>query len=254
MILEDKVAIVTGAASGIGRGIAKVYAVEEGAKVVVADLQEEPREGGKPTHEMIKEKGGDAIFVKTDVSSEEAVDELVERTIDEFGQIDILVNNAGVFFQEKLHEADFEDWENLLDVNLNGVFHCTKKVLNHMLENDIEGNIINISSIAGTVGYAESPAYCASKGAITNLTRELAVDYAGEGININSISPGVIKTEMTEQFRSDPDMKAFMEQNTPYKRLGKPEDIAHAAVFLAMDESNFINGEDILVDGGWTAK
>lgn len=123
-----------------------------------------------------------------------------------------------------------------------------------MLDKGIEGNIINTSSIAGTVGYADSPAYCASKGAITNLTRELAVDYAGEGININSISPGVIKTEMTDGFLSDPDMKAFMEQNTPYKRLGEPEDIAHAAVFLASEESNFINGEDLVVDGGWTAR
>ncbi|MBS3781508.1 MAG: glucose 1-dehydrogenase [Candidatus Thermoplasmatota archaeon] len=253
MRLEGKVAIVTGAASGIGRAIAKVYG-KEGAKVVVADVQEEPREGGKPTPKVIEEKGGEAIFVKTDVSLEEEVDELVEKAIEKFGVIDILVNNAGIFHQEKIHESDSENWKDLIDVNLNGTYLCTKKVINHMLEKGIEGNIINISSIAGSVGYAGSPAYCASKGAITNLTRELAVDYAGEGININSISPGVIKTEMTEQFRSDPDMKAFMEQNTPYKRLGEPEDIAYAAVFLASDESNFINGEDLLVDGGWTAK
>lgn len=253
MRLEGKVAIVTGAASGIGRAIAKVYG-EEGAKVVVADIQEEPREGGKPTHKVIEEKDGEAIFVKTDVSSEEEVEELVEKAIEEFGVIDVLVNNAGIFHQEEIHQSDSENWKDLIDVNLNGTYLCTKKVINHMLEEGIEGNIINISSIAGSVGYAGSPAYCASKGAITNLTRELAVDFAGEGININSISPGVIKTEMTEQFRSDPDMKAFMEQNTPYKRLGEPEDIAYAAVFLASDESNFINGEDLLVDGGWTAK
>ncbi len=253
MRLKEKVAIVTGAASGIGKSIAEIYG-DEGAKVVVADIQEEPREGGKPTHEKINEDGGKAIFVKTDVSSEDDVDELVEKTIEEFGKIDILVNNAGIFHQEKIHESETENWKNLIDVNLNGTYLCTKKVIKHMLDNGIEGDIINISSIAGTVGYAEAPAYCASKGAMTNLTRELAVDYAGEGININTISPGVIKTEMTDDFLSDPDMKAFMEQNTPYKRLGKPEDIAYAAVFLASEESNFINGEDILIDGGWTAK
>jgi len=253
MRLEEKVAIVTGASSGIGRAIANVYG-KEGAKVIVADIQKEPREGGKSTHEKIEENGGEAIFVETDVSSEEDVDRLIEKIIEEFGQIDILVNNAGIFHQEKIHKSETENWKNLIDVNLNGTYLCTKKVINHMLDNSIEGNIINVSSIAGTVGYAEAPAYCASKGAMTNLTRELAVDYAGEGINVNSISPGVIKTEMTDDFLSDPEMKAFMEQNTPYKRLGKPEDIAHAAVFLASEESNFINGEDLLVDGGWTAK
>ena len=253
MRLKDKVAIVTGAASGIGRAIAKAYG-DEGAKVVVSDIRKEPREGGTPTHEMIKENGGEAIFIETDVSSEEEVDGLINETIDKYGKIDILVNNAGIFHQQKIHESDTEKWKDLIDVNLNGVYLTTKKVISHMLENDIEGKIVNISSIAGSVGYAASPAYCASKGALTNLTRELAVDYAGEGINVNAISPGVIKTEMTDQFTSDPEMKAFMEQNTPYKRLGEPEDIANAAVFLASDESDFINGEDIRVDGGWTAK
>jgi len=253
MRLEEKVAIVTGSASGIGRSIAKVFG-QEGAKLVVADIQDKPREGGKPTHELIKNEGGEAIFVETDVSSEEAVENLVEQTIDEFGHIDILVNNAGIFHQEKIHESDTDNWKKLMDVNLNGTYLCTKKVIKHMLENGIEGKIINISSIAGSVGYGSAPAYCASKGAMTNLTRELAIDYAGEGINVNAISPGVIKTEMTSDFLTDPDMKAYMEQNTPYKRLGEPEDIAYAAVFLASDESNFINGEDLVVDGGWIAQ
>lgn len=251
--LEDKVAIVTGAASGIGRAIAEIFG-SEGAKVVVADIQKKPKEGGKPTSEKIREEGGEAMFVETDVSSGESVDDMVKSTLNEFDRIDILVNNAGIFHQEKLHESDTERWGKLLDVNLNGNYLCSKKVIQYMLENDIEGKIVNISSIAGSVGYAESPAYCASKGAITVLTKELALDYAGEGININSISPGVIKTQMTDQFLDDPDMKAFMEQNTPYKRLGEPEDIAHAAVFLASEESDFINGENLTVDGGWTAK
>jgi len=253
MRLENKVAIVTGAASGIGRSIAKIYG-EEGAKVVTADIQKEPKEGGTPTHEMIKEDGGEAIFVKTDVSSEKDVENLVKETIDEFGRIDILVNNAGIFHQEKIHESDTENWKKLMDVNLNGTYYCTKKVIQHMLENDIEGKIINISSIAGTLGYDSAPAYCASKGAMTNLTRELAVDYAKEGINVNAISPGVIRTDMTDDFLKDPDMSAYMEEHTPYKRLGEPEDIAYAAVFLASEESNFINGENLIVDGGWVVK
>ncbi|MFO8018706.1 MAG: glucose 1-dehydrogenase [Promethearchaeia archaeon] len=253
MKLEGKVAIITGAASGIGRAIAKMYG-EEGAKVIVTDIKEDPREGGTSTHEIINNGGGEAIFIKTDVSSEEDVDKMVEVTLDKFERIDILVNNAGIFNQEKLHKSSFENWKNLLSVNLNGVYLCTKKVINYMLKNGIEGKIINISSIAGTVGYAESPGYCASKGAITTLTKELALDYAAEGINVNAISPGVIKTQMTEQFRSNPEMKTFLEQNTPYKRLGEPEDIAFAAVFLASAGSNFINGADLKVDGGWTAR
>lgn len=251
--LENKVAIVTGGASGIGREIAIKFS-EEGAKVVIADLREEPLAEEKPTLEVIKENGGEAIFVNTDVSSEEDVDKMFINTIEEFGDVDILVNNAGIYSSRKLHELDKEGWEKTMQVNLTGVFNCSKKVIDYFMNEEKSGKIINISSIAGLVGYAESPAYCASKGAVTNLTRELALDYAPHRINVNAICPGVIKTSMTEEFREDPERKSFLEENTPYPRLGTPEDIANAALFLASSESDFVNGENLVVDGGWMVK
>ena len=250
--LEGKVAIVTGASSGIGRGIALKFA-EEGAKVVNADVIEEPREGGKPTHEVIEEKGGESFFHETDVSDKNSIEKLVEETKDKFGQIDVLVNNAGIYLQGQIHQTEEEDWDKLMSVDLKGVFLCSKKVINHMIENSIEGDIINISSIAGLVGFGQSGAYCAAKGAVTELTREMAIDYAPKGINVNAINPGVIKTQMTDPMREDSEMDKFFNQNTPKNRLGKPEDIANAALFLASEESNFVVGHNLVVDGGWTA-
>ncbi len=251
MRLESKVAIVTGASSGIGRSIALRFA-EEGAEVVVADIQEKPREGGKPTHQKIKDKDGEAIFVETDVSSKESVEVMFQKTIEEFGRVDVVVNNAGIFMQSKVEDLNEDEWDKLMEVDLKGVYLCTKEAVNHMLSKNIEGSIINISSIAGLLGYKGAAAYCAAKGGVSNFTKEVALDYGSDGINVNAICPGVIKTEMTKQFREDPEMKAFMENNTPYKRLGEPGDIANAAVFLASDESNFIHGENLVVDGGWT--
>ncbi len=251
MRLEGKAAIVTGASSGIGRSIALRFA-EEGAQVTVADVREDPREGGKPTHELIQEKGGEAIFMDTDVSSKEDVQKMFYETAEKFGKIDIVVNNAGVFFQDKVEDLEEEEWDRVINIDLKGVYLCTKEAVEHMLAEDIEGSIINISSIAGLLGYRGAAAYSAAKGGVSNFTREVALDYGSKGINVNAICPGVIKTQMTAEFREDPQMKEFMEQNTPYKRLGEPEDIANTAVFLASDESNFIHGENLVVDGGWT--
>lgn len=252
MKLKGKVAIITGASSGIGRNIALKFG-EEGAKVVIADVIEEPREGGKPTHELIQERGRDSFYQKTDVSDWDSVQELVDKTTDRFGEVDILVNNAGIYLQGQIHETDEKEWDKLMSVDLKGVFLCSKAVLSHMVEEDIEGNIINISSIAGLVGWGESGAYCAAKGAVTELTREMAIDYAPEGINVNAINPGVIKTQMTQRMRDNPEMKDFFDQNTPKSRLGKPEDIANAALFLASEDSDFVVGHNLVVDGGWTA-
>ena len=251
MRLDGKVAIVTGASSGIGRSIALRFA-EEGAKVTVADVREDPREGGKPTHELIQEKDGEAMFMETDVSSKEDVQKMFYETAEEFGKIDIVVNNAGVFFQDKVEDLEEDEWDKVINIDLKGVYLCTKEAVEHMVKEDIEGSIINISSIAGLLGYQGAAAYSAAKGGVSNFTREVALDYGPKGINVNAICPGVIKTQMTAEFREDPQMKEFMEQNTPYKRLGEPEDIANAAVFLASDESNFIHGENLVVDGGWT--
>lgn len=250
--LEGKVAIITGASSGIGRAIALRFA-EEGAKIVNADIIEEPREGGKPTHEVIKENGGKAIFLKTDVSDPDSVKTMANKTIEKYGGIDILVNNAGVYLQDSIHETSEEEWDKLMSVDLKGVFLCSKYVINHMLEEKTKGKVINISSIAGLVGFGKSAAYCAAKGGVAELTREMALDYASKGININAINPGVIKTQMTKAMREDPNMKKFLQSNTPSSRLGKPEDIANAALFLASEESDFVVGHNLVVDGGWTA-
>ncbi|MFB6076151.1 MAG: SDR family NAD(P)-dependent oxidoreductase [Candidatus Aenigmatarchaeota archaeon] len=251
MRLENKVAIVTGASSGIGRSIAFKFA-EEGAKVVVADIREKPREGGKKTHVKIEENDGESIFVETDVSSSDSVKDLIDKTVQEFGKVDVLINNAGIYSQEPLHELDEEKWDKIVDVDLKGTYLCSKYFIEYLLDENIEGKIVNISSIAGFLGFGESPGYCAAKGGVTNFTRELALDYASKGINVNAICPGVIKTQMTDQFRKDPQMKKNLEASTPYKRLGEPEDIANAALFLASDESDFVNGENLVVDGGWS--
>ncbi|MFB6190741.1 MAG: SDR family NAD(P)-dependent oxidoreductase [Candidatus Nanohaloarchaea archaeon] len=248
--LEGRTAIVTGAASGIGRRIAFKLA-ENGAKVVVADVDPEPNEGGVPTHEKIE---GDAIFVETDVSDEKSVQEMVYRAADEFGGIDVLVNNAGIHVPGSVTETDEDDWDSTIDVNLKGQFLCAKHVLEHMQEEEIEGDIVNIGSIAGIVGYGENAAYSASKGGVVELTREIALDYGGEGINVNAVDPGVIKTSMTEEMREDPEVMEFIESNTVAPRLGEPGDIAEAVAFLASDSSDFVMGENIVVDGGWTAK
>ncbi|PTD94078.1 3-ketoacyl-ACP reductase [archaeon SCG-AAA382B04] len=253
MRLKDKVGIVTGGSSGIGREICLKFA-EEGAKVVNADVRKEPREGGEPVTELIRNNGGDAIYIETDVTKKESVKQLVNRAIEEFGKIDILVNNAGVYYPKPLHESSEDDWDKIIDVNLKGTYNCNKQMIKHMLDKDIEGKIVNIASIASIVGWENSPAYCASKGGVLALTRELALDYAKKGININAISPGVIKTQMTKAFREDEEMHNYMKQSTPYKRLGEPKDIAHAALYLASEESNFVNGANLVVDGGWTTQ
>lgn len=250
---SGRTAIVTGSASGIGRGIALKLG-REGANVVVADLSPEPNTGGTPTHQKIQEEGGEAVFMETDVTDEESVQDLVYRTAEKYGQIDILVNNAGVHHSASVSEETEAGWNQVIGVNLNGTFLCSKHVLQHMESEEISGDIVNIGSIAGLVGYGESAAYCASKGAVVELTREMALDYGDQGINVNAVDPGVIRTAMTEDMREDEQTRQFMEQNTALPRLGEPEDIANAVAFLASDESDFITGENLVVDGGWTAK
>ncbi|MFB6215682.1 MAG: SDR family NAD(P)-dependent oxidoreductase [Candidatus Aenigmatarchaeota archaeon] len=253
MNFNGHTAIVTGAACGIGRAIALKLG-REGANVVVGDLDPDPELEENPTHEKIQQEGGDAIFVETDVSDEKSVQELVYTAAEEFGKIDVLVNNAGIYHPASVTDESLEDWSSLLEVNLTGYFLCSKHVLEHMLEENIEGDIVNIGSIAGLVGYGESAAYCAAKGGVVELTREMALDYGSEGINVNAVDPGVIKTAMTKDLREDKETRQFMEQNTVSPRLGEPEDIANAVAFLASNESDFIMGENLVVDGGWTAK
>lgn len=249
MRLQNKIAIITGAGSGIGRGIALAF-IKEGAKVTVADWSEG---GGEETVKQIKKEGGEAIFVKTDVSKAEDINKMVKTCLDKFGRVDILVNNAGIYKTYNLHEMSEDDWDMVLNVNLKSVFLGSKRVIPEMLKQG-KGKIISIASIAGLVGFAQSGAYCASKGGIIALTKEMVLEYAPKKINVNCIAPGVIKTAMTKDMITDPATKQFLESSTPYPRLGEPEDIAMAAIYLASDESDFVNGEVLVVDGGWIAK
>ncbi|MBY6293945.1 glucose 1-dehydrogenase [Nanohaloarchaea archaeon H01] len=253
MKLDGRTAIVTGGSSGIGRGICMKLA-EEGANIVVADVQQEPNMDGKPTDEKINEEGGNALFIQTDVSDEESVEEMVYLAAEEFGQVEMLVNNAGIHGGGSITETDEDTWNQIVEVNLKGVYLCSKQVINHMLAEDIEGDIVNIGSIAGLVGFAQNAPYCASKGGVVELTREMALDYGPEGINVNAVDPGVIKTAMTKDMLEDEDTRQMFESSTVSQRMGEPEDIANAVKFLLSEESDFIMGENLVVDGGWTAK
>ncbi|MFA5876706.1 MAG: SDR family oxidoreductase [Candidatus Margulisiibacteriota bacterium] len=249
MRLQNKIAIITGAGSGIGQGVALAF-IEEGAKVIVADWSEE---GGIETMEQIKKAGGEAIFVKTDVSKKADIEQMVKICLDNFGRVDILVNNAGVYKSGNFHEISEEDWDTVLDINLKSVFLGSKRVIPEMLKQG-KGKIISVTSIAGLVGFDKSGPYCASKGGMIALTREMALEYAPKKINVNCIAPGVIKTAMTKDMLADPTTKQFLKSSAPYPRFGEPKDIAMAAVYLASDESDFVNGEVLVVDGGWVAK
>jgi len=249
MKIKDKIAIVTGAGSGIGKATALLFA-KEGAKVVVANRRIDK---GEATVAEIKNLGGEAIFIQTDVSQWEEVKRMVSKAVETYGRVDILVNNAGVVKFSPLHQTTDEDWDYVLNINLKGTFYGMKAVIPEMLKIG-KGKIVNITSIAGLVGFDQIGPYCASKGGIIALTREAALEYAKNKININCIAPGVIATEMTKGLLDDPSTQANFQAQTPYPRLGIPEDIAYAALYLASDEADFVTGEVLVVDGGWTVK
>jgi NAD(P)-dependent dehydrogenase (short-subunit alcohol dehydrogenase family) len=252
MKLKDRVAIVTGGAKGIGWGIVKILN-EEGAKVVVADWDEET---GKATAEEMRAAGGDSLFVKCDVSNEEQVAALVQATLDKYGKIDILVNNAGVGVYKTLLDTSSEDWDHCMGVNLKGQFLCSKYAIPHMQAVG-KGAIVNISSVHSFQTVNGVAPYAASKGGITALTRNMAIDY-GPTIRVNSIAPGWVLTPLIQSIfdsYDDPaEQQAMVEKRQVMKRIGRPEDIGHAVAFLVSDEASFITGTQLYVDGGLTAQ
>ncbi len=249
--LNGKVAIVTGSNRGIGKGIAIAFA-KEGCKVVVNNYKED--NDGKEVVNEIKGLGSDAIFVKADVSKEKDMKNLVKKTVEKFGKLDIMVNNAGILVSGSVKELTEKDWDRQMSVNLKGVFFGTKYAVEQMVKQGKGGRIINISSIAGLVGFPGISAYCASKGGVTEFTREAALDHAKDKITVNAINPGVIITDMTKDMLRDKATNKMLMENTPVGRFGNPEDIGNAAVFLALDESSFVTGHNLVVDGGWTAR
>ncbi len=252
--VEGKVALVTGAAAGIGKAIALRLA-ENGAKVAVLDLNP----SGEAVAEEIMAAGGMAKFWKLDTTDESAIANVFKEAAEAFGKIDVLVNNAGIAGADKpTHELTSAEWDKVIDVNVKGVFLCTKYAIPYMLENG-SGSIINLSSIYGLVGAADIPPYHASKGAVRLMTKNDALIYAKNKIRVNSVHPGFIWTPLVEDLgkRILGDAALFREQldsKHPIGHVGEPDDIAYGVVYLASDESKFVTGSELVIDGGYTAQ
>ncbi|MBH5144085.1 SDR family NAD(P)-dependent oxidoreductase [Rhodococcus erythropolis] len=247
--LTGKVALVTGGSSGIGRAIAETLSAA-GARIVVADLSEQPREGGPTTTELLESLGGVSEHVHLDVSDSTEVTTVFAETSQRHNGIDILVNNAGILVAGTVLETDDDLWRRQMSINLDGTFYCTREMIRQLRAINRGGKIVNISSISGFRGNPGFAAYCASKGAIVNFTRQVALDYAPFGINVNAVAPGFVTTAMTDSY--DQPTREILTGQTPRGQWATPKDIANATLFLASDLSDHVVGENILVDGGWT--
>lgn len=251
MIIKDKVAVVTGAASGMGKAIAILYA-KEGAKVVVSDLN---LDGANATVEEIKLNGGSAIAVKTNVAVEEDIQNLVDTTVSTFGTVDILVNNAGIMDNfEPAADIEDDNWERVFAINTTSVMRATRKVLPIFLEKE-KGVIVNIASAGGLYGARAGAAYTASKHAVVGFTKNTGFMYAQKGIRCNAIAPGGVETNIASSMTNINGFGASRQQlgMAINPRMGKPEEIAEVALFLASDQSSFVNGQVIAADAGWSA-
>ena len=250
MRLEGKVALISGGARGMGAEEARLFS-KEGAKVVIGDQRESE---GKQVEAEISERGGEALFVQLDVTSEESWANAISTTVARFGKLDVLVNNAGIGAAGLVEDTTAADWDRVMEVNAKGVFLGTKAAI-PALRQAGGGSIINISSQLGIVGSDHSsPHYQASKGAVRLFTKNAAMQYAKDRIRINSVHPGPIVTPMTETGRSNPENYSRMLSKIPMKRYGRPEEVAHGVLYLASDEASFVTGSELVIDGGWTAQ
>ena len=245
MRLKDKTAIITGGGTGIGLATARAFC-QEGAKVILFGRRKEKLE------KAAEKLGGSAIIVQGDMTNNNDLDKLINETLHNFKKIDILVNNAGLFNGSPLHEISDSQWDEIMDINIRSVFQLTRRVLPVMLSQKY-GSIIHISSILGLIAVPQVAAYNVSKGALNQFSRSIAVEYGSSGIRSNSICPGLIATDMTADLMKDADLMKEWSKEYPIGRFGKPEDVANACLYLASDESSFITGITLPVDGGFTA-
>ncbi|MCI0879724.1 MAG: glucose 1-dehydrogenase [Chloroflexi bacterium] len=250
MRLENKVALISGGARGMGAVEARIF-VNEGAKVVIGDILEDE---GRRTEAQINESGGECIFVRLDVTSEASWQQAVAATVARFGKLDVLVNNAGIFRTEGVLETSEELWDQVMEINAKGVFLGTKHAIPEMRKAG-GGSIVNISSVAGLTGGPGSAAYRASKGAVRLFTKATAIQYAADGIRANSVHPGIIETDMTTpNLLVDETARQRSAARHPLGRVGQPQDVAYGVLYLASDESSFVTGSELVIDGGLTAQ
>jgi NAD(P)-dependent dehydrogenase (short-subunit alcohol dehydrogenase family) len=247
---EGKVIIITGAASGIGRAAALLFA-ENMTKVVVADIN---REGGEKTVKMIEDTGGEALFIKTDVTVEKEVQAMVEKTVETYGKLDYAFNNAGTEgVPSPLHLSNTEEWEHTMATNLSSVYYCLKHEIAYMVENG-GGAIVNTASIAGLGGTPMLVSYGASKHGVVSLTKSVALEYVSQGIRVNSVLPGAVNTPMLERCAKNEMTSDVIKNMAPSGEIAEPEDIAEAVLWLCSDKANYITGHAMIIDGGARAK
>ncbi len=245
MRLKDKTAIITGGGTGIGLATARAF-YQEGAKIILFGRRKEKLE------KAVEKLGDSAIIVQGDMTNNNDLDQLINETLHNFKKIDILVNNAGLFNGAPLHEISDSQWDEIMDINIRSVFQLTRRVLPAMLSQKY-GSIIHISSILGLIAVPQVSAYNVSKGALNQFSRSIAVEYGSSGIRSNSICPGLIATDMTADLMKDVDLMKEWSKDYPIGRFGKPEDVANACLYLASDESSFVTGITLPVDGGFTS-